>query len=195
MIVTAQVANNSVVFADICRLYVPEGSSILDSTYGLGAFYRDIDISKYKLTRNDLYIPGLELQADCRNLPVPDHSYDVFVLDPPYAHGSVTMKASLARRYGTGREYVSEKAIIQLYKDAAKEAHRILRPGGILILKTQDGIEAGKQYWKHIELAHLPCFDLIDLFVVVSTKLPMINRPKQLHGRKNHSYFMVFQQD
>jgi hypothetical protein len=49
------------------------------------------------------------------------------------------------------------------------------------------------QRWRHIELAKLPGFKLVDLLVVVTKGLPPGKPYAQKHARKNHSYFMVFQ--
>lgn len=82
----------------------------------------------------------------------------------------------------------NEREIDELYAAGTAEARRILKRGGILILKVMD-----TQRWRHIELANLPGFKFIDLFVVVTKGLPPSKRYTQKHARKNHSYFMVFQ--
>ena len=68
----------------------------------------------------------------------------------------------------------------------------MLKPKGILALKTQDEIESGKQVWRHFDLRFLWGFKLIDLFVVTMIGKPLMRHKHQKHARKNHSYFMVY---
>jgi len=63
-------------------------------------------------------------------------------------------------------------------------------------MKWQDEVSANKQRLTHVELINefaqygLYCKDL---FVVVRTNRPGVSRlKKQVHPRKNHSYFLVF---
>ena len=79
---------------------------------------------------------------------------------------------------------------------AAVEAYRVLRPGGVYIVKCQDEVCANKQRLTHVELInHLTGLGFIidDLFVVVRRGKPGVSRMvRQVHARKNHSYFLVF---
>ena len=83
-----------------------------------------------------------------------------------------------------------------MYFRAGAEAHRILREGGILIVKCQDEVSAGKQWLTHVEIINeyeSTGFYTKDLFVVVRNNKPAVSRLKnQVHARKNHSYFLVF---
>lgn len=72
----------------------------------------------------------------------------------------------------------------------------MLEPGGVLIIKTQDEIESGKQVWRHFDVREFfrqQGWGLLDLFVVMQKGKPMMRHKHQKHARKNHSYFMVFQ--
>jgi hypothetical protein len=86
-------------------------------------------------------------------------------------------------------------AILSLYLDAAKEAYRVLRVNGTLIVKCQDEVSANKQWLTHVEIVNA-CAEMgyyaKDLFVVVRTNRPVSSRIlKQVHARKNHSFFLV----
>jgi len=196
LIYTARAENNNGFFRDILQLYVSEGSAIADLTWGRGKFWDGIDQSKYELIRLDKYTP-CDVNADFRAVPLADASRDAVIFDPPY----VTRMSFKARTKGnpagsnqkdafgvnaTGPK--NEREIDELYAAGTAEARRILKRGGILILKTMD-----TQRWRHIELANLPGFKLIDLFVVVTKGLPPGKAYAQKHARKNHSYFMIFQ--
>lgn len=58
-----------------------------------------------------------DIVADCRNVPLPDESFDFIMADPPYS------KEYAANLYGTAKHYPEPGAI-------AKEARRLLKPGG-----------------------------------------------------------------
>lgn len=83
-----------------------------------------------------------------------------------------------------------------LYFQAGRESHRVLRPEGILIVKCQDEVSANRQWLTHVEIINQFSeygFYCKDLFVVVRTNRPIVSRlKKQEHARKNHSYFLVF---
>jgi len=88
------------------------------------------------------------------------------------------------------------EAVLDLYFSAAREAIRVLKEGGIYIVKCQDEVCANQQRLTHIELINeLQSYGFVteDLFVVVRTNKPGVSRIlKQAHARKNHSYFVVF---
>ena len=66
-----------------------------------------------------------DIVADCRNVPLPDESFDFVLAEPPYS-------AEYAQNlYGTGDHYPTPYQI-------TKEASRLLRPGGKFgLLHTQ----------------------------------------------------------
>jgi len=88
------------------------------------------------------------------------------------------------------------EAVLELYFAAGKEAHRVLRDGGIFIVKCQDEVCANRQRLTHVEIINQYAtqgFIAEDLFVVLRQNKPGISRVKQqAHARKNHSYFLVF---
>ncbi|VAW43328.1 hypothetical protein MNBD_CHLOROFLEXI01-1298 [hydrothermal vent metagenome] len=87
-------------------------------------------------------------------------------------------------------------AVTEMYFSASREAYRVLRKKGILIVKCQDEVSAGKQWLTHVEIItelESMGFYTKDLFVVVRKNKPSISRLiKQVHARKNHSYFLLF---
>lgn len=200
LVLSARVSGNADVFPDVLKLHVPEGSTIADVTYGKGVFWRKVDKAKYNLLATDI-----KDGVDCRKLPYADASVDSVVLDPPYMEGAVRGTAydsghkAFANYYGlngagcgAGKYHA---AILSLYLDAAKEAYRVLRVNGTLIVKCQDEVSANKQWLTHVEIVNA-CAEMgyyaKDLFVVVRTNRPVSSRIlKQVHARKNHSFFLV----
>ena len=84
----------------------------------------------------------------------------------------------------------------ELYREAGLEAYRVLKSNGVLIVKCQDEVSANRQWLTHVEIINdyeAMGFYTKDLFVVVRSNRPSITRlKKQVHARKNHSYFLIF---
>ncbi|MGH9946240.1 MAG: DNA methyltransferase [Pyrinomonadaceae bacterium] len=205
LVLSSHVGDNSDLFPQILDLHVPKGAKIADVTYGKGVFWRKVDLTKYELFPTDL-----KSGIDCRKLPYTDGEIDCVVLDPPYMEGLYRNDDSFAgqgthgafqENYSNGKmpKEISAKwhdAVLEMYVQAAIEAKRILRSGGIFIVKCQDEVSAGIQRLAHVEIIvnlNLLGFYAKDLFVLTRSNRPGVSRTlKQLHARKNHSYFIVF---
>lgn len=195
-ILTAKQGTNAELFPDILALYVPKGSRVLDMTYGKGVFWSKVNEADWLLERNDIN-PGLgDHHDDFRAMEWQDKYFDVVVLDPPYLFGSSHLQADELDGYGnndrSGRGAVE---VLALYLAGADEATRVLVPTGIFIVKCQDGVESGRQYWMHWHLMTQIMarnFACVDLFVLVRNSVPVMRHDHQVHARKNHSYFLVF---
>ena len=85
---------------------------------------------------------------------------------------------------------------MDLYFAAGTEAGRVLKNDGIFIVKCADEVCANQQRLTHVELINEYAkngFVVEDLFVLVRQNRPGVSRIiKQVHARKNHSYFLVF---
>lgn len=205
VVMSAYIEGNAEVFPKILALHVPEGSRIADVTFGTGVFWKNIDVTKYDLLTSDI-----STGVDCRELPYENESLDALVLDPPYMEG--LLRANKEHKAGNGaysafREYYSNgdetspgpkwhAAVTDLYFKAGAEASRVLKENGVLIVKCQDEVSANRQWLTHVEIINhyeQLGFYTRDLFVVVRTNKAGISRLlKQVHARKNHSYFLVF---
>ena len=84
----------------------------------------------------------------------------------------------------------------KLYAEAGQEAYRVLRDRGVFIVKCQDEVCSNRQRFTHVEV--MKSYESIgfvaeDLFVLMRRNRPGVSRVvKQVHARKNHSYFLVF---
>lgn len=200
LVFSSHVGKNSDIFPQILKLYVPPGSRVADVTYGTGAFWKNVGPSDYELLTTDL-----RAGIDCRSLPYSDEFLDCVVLDPPYMHtpgGTAHVNHQHYENYyrnngtsnGTGEKY--HEAVLALYFKAADEAKRVLKSDGIFIVKCADEVCANQQRLTHVELINefaQKGFAVEDLFVVVRTNRPGLSRVvRQVHSRKNHSYFLVF---
>ncbi|WP_205407830.1 hypothetical protein [Varibaculum massiliense] len=214
VLMSAHQGGNAELFPKILNLFVPDGSRIADVTYGGGVFWSKVDLTRYELLATDI-----SMGVDCRALPYSDDFLDALVLDPPYMEG--LLRDNVSHKAGKGshssfREYYSNgnensarwerpdgrptpkwhAAVRDLYYYASLEAYRTLRPGGVFIVKCQDEVSANKQWLTHVEIIN-DCSEIgfycKDLFVLMRTNKAGVTRvKKQVHARKNHSYFLIF---
>ena len=190
---------NAEIFPHVLSLYVQAGAKIADITYGKGVFWKNVRRDRYELVATDI-----KHGVDCRHLPYADRSFDCVVFDPPYMHtpGGTAHEGhqnyeSYYKNNGTGNgtDKKYHEAVLDLYFQGSSEAWRVLRPGGVLIVKCQDEVCACKQRLTHVELINYlteSMFVAEDLFVLMRTNRPGVSRVlRQRHARKNHSYFLV----
>jgi transcriptional regulator with XRE-family HTH domain len=197
---SAHAGSNDELFPQILSLYVAPGSIVADVTYGKGVFWKKVPKALYKLKTTDL-----TQGVDCRKLPYKNETIDCVVLDPPYMHtpgGTAHVGHQNYEGYyrnnaatnGSGRKY--HEAVLDLYFAAGDEAQRVLRENGIFIVKCADEVCANQQRLTHVELINefeKKGFIVEDLFVLLRNNRPGVSRLlRQIHARKNHSYFLVF---
>jgi len=200
LVFSAYAEGNDYVFPRIMDLYVAPRSVVADVTFGKGVFWRNVPDGMYELLATDI-----QTGIDCRALPYGDGEIDCVVLDPPYMHSpggtAHTAHQAFERHYrnnGTGNRTNKKyhEAVLSLYEDAGEEAHRVLRDRGVLIVKCQDEVCSNRQRFTHVEI--MQAYEQLgfvaeDLFVVMRKNRPGVSRAvKQVHARKNHSYFLVF---
>lgn len=201
LVLSSMVGTNADLFPEVLKLHVLDGWKVADVTCGKGVFWRKVDTSKYTFLPTDL-----KNGIDCRALPYEPSSIDCVVFDPPYMEGSSRNTA-----YQTGQSQFSDYyglttiknksdryhgSILSLYVDGGREAYRVLRHNGVLIVKCQDEVCANKQRLTHFEIIQIYMemgYYCKDLFVLTRHNRPVVSRiKKQVHARKNHSYFLVF---
>lgn len=175
----------------IHKLYCPNGFEC-DVTYSRGMFYKDTAFDpplKFDLIPQAL---GVQ-QADCRDLPLIGGTINSLVCDLPFLHAPG--KESVMGNRFSG--FASQAELRLCYRDAMKEFSRVLAPKGVLVWKCQDIIESGKPNWTHCHLwswAYEFKLRPVDLFVQVSERVMQgHNHGKQVHARKNHSFWWVFE--
>ena len=201
LVFSAHVGSNDDVFPHVLSLFVSPGSTVADVTHGKGVFWRNVPAGVFRLLPSDV-----ATGTDCRELPYGDGAIDCVVFDPPYMHtpgGTAHVNHQNYEGYyrnnnvssnGSTKKY--HEAVLDLYFTAAREAWRVLREGGVYIVKCQDEVCANIQRLTHVELINeLATYGFVaeDMFVVVRTTKPGVSRMlRQAHARKNHSYFLVF---
>ena len=199
LILSASPKTNEYVFPEILSLYVKPGSVVADVTFGKGVFWRRVPPECYNLKPTDI-LTGI----DCRELPYRDGEIDCVVLDPPYMHspgGTAHNSHAPFEQYyrnnsGNQTRKKYHEAVLDLYVEGGREAFRVLRDRGVLIVKCQDEVCANRQCLTHVEIINAYedlGFIAEDLFVVLRNNRPGVSRMvRQVHARKNHSYFLVF---
>jgi DNA methylase len=206
VVLSAHLGGNAELFPRILDLHVPKGAVIADVTYGKGVFWQRAPLDDFIVLASDL-----QTGVDATALPYDDESLDALVLDPPYMEGLFRKDPSHMAGSGTHAAFRSHysdgkakndagpkwhDAVLDLYYRAGAEARRVLRNGGVFIVKCQDEVSANRQRLTHVELItrfEQDDFYCKDLFVVVRANRPGVSRvKKQVHARKNHSYFLIF---
>lgn len=199
LVFTAHLGTSAEVFPQVLRLYVLAGSKVADVTYGRGVFWKNVGQGAYELLKSDI-----KQGVDCRCLPYKPGTLDCVVFDPPYMHtpggtahhGHQNYELYYKNNHCNRTEKKYHEAVLELYFQAAEEAWRVLKNGGVYIVKCQDEVCACRQRLTHVEIIdHLTkqLFIAEDLFVLVRKSRPGVSRIlRQRHARKNHSYFLVF---
>lgn len=181
------------ILKDIIRLYLGGQAIHADVTYSRGIFYKHIPQPRLKFDINPQAPDVVKSSFD--NLPLENDSIDSLVFDPPFMPTKSRNNPGVIKTRFTAFNSVVE--MFAAYKAALQEFWRVLKPGGILIVKCQDTISSGKNHWSHFEIERYSReigFDEIDLFIL-GNKRPLISSKwrTQRHARKSHSYFIVCQ--
>lgn len=222
LIVSARVGRNSEIFPKILDLHVPVGSKVADVTYGKGVFWQEVRPDAYEVCGSDLDSERSTTgdSVDCREAydywdDKDELPFDCVVLDPPYAEGFFRRNKEMLAGNGShssfrdaysngevvdtrGSKY--HQAVLDLYCEAGIEAQRMLTDDGVLVVKVQDEVSANTQELTHIQITNFYEQELgmytKDLFVVVRSNKPAVSgMHNQVHARKNHSFFMIYEMD
>lgn len=190
--------SNDYIIQSILELHVPKRKIDLDPTYSKGIFYKNLPEPRLKY---DIYPQAKNVKkADCRKLPIKKNSLDCIMFDPPFlilGEKITETKGSniIAKRFSS---FVSTKEMLDFYYDSLKEFKRILKDRGILIFKCQDTVSGGINYMSHVYICNMAMdlgFYPKDLFILEAKSRLIGTYKKQVHARKYHSYFWVFEKN
>lgn len=172
-----------------------------DVTFGAGCFYKEMELPRFRFDLNPKpfkhWHPNIlfpVIPADVCHLPIKDSCLRSVAFDPPFMARTgpgATLKARFGELVGTIKD------LWNFYFLAMREIHRVLAPGGWLIFKCQDGVLSGVNNFTHVQIYNEAVsmgFKPVDLFVLLAKH--RMNHPKhdrQIHARKFHSFFWVFQ--
>lgn len=183
--------NQDEILRGIMQLYLPDGFEC-DVCYNIGSFYKSIPQPKFKFDLTPL--TPVTIQADCRNLPLPDVSIKSLVYDPPFVIGTHIESDPylMHNRYTAFKSRIEQK---KFYIDSIKEFSRVIIPGGFLVIKIQDVVSGRKKLFNsHLMRiqAEQHGFNQLDEFILIANNRFIGNIQNQFHARSYHSFFMVF---
>lgn len=185
-------------FEKIAQLYLTGCRRVVDVTYGKGVIWKRTAQLGFVLHKLDL-----RTGTDFGKIPFADQTLDAFILDPPFLRSPSTAYEKLPRfrdnyQLASGQGLRNHEDILRMYDRAGREASRVLRLGGRMIVKCQDHVSNGEPRLTHVDIINrylvhrLRFVDLFVLHQVSAPRIPPQNR-KQIFARKNHSFFLVFE--
>lgn len=179
------------------RLHCPGGFEA-DVTYGNGMFYKDRAPPRLKFDIQPLFDDVVG--ACSSSLPIDAASIGSLMFDPPFltyvkaGREHKDGKVQMTARFGG---YWSYDDLASHYRGTIIEAGRVLRTGGVFVVKCQDIIHNHRMHCTHamvIDMAIEAGFRLKDLFVLAAKhRMPGPQKGRQRHARIFHSYFLVFE--
>jgi SAM-dependent methyltransferase len=170
---------------------------ILDATVNGGRFWRG---SKRRVIGLDIeFSHRPTIAADNTRMPFADDSFDVVVYDPPHIpNQGKDNKKDFNTRFGLGARSSKEMgySFSHTFPPFVKEAHRVLRPEGILLAKITDYVHHHRYQWAHVELVRAAAsvgFQPCDCIIKIR-KGPIIDPKWKVahHSRRQHCYWLVF---
>lgn len=191
VLATARWRTNGHLIADVAQLgYLRKSDLVLDPTYGRGRWWtkwrpdRLVTLDKR---------PGAELVGDFQQLPFPADAFDAVAFDPPYKLNG-TPSGDVDARYGVDEpaRWQDRHALIRAGLD---ECARVLRPGGVLLLKCQDQVSSGPVRWQTFEFTFYAGglgLLLVEKFDSLGGR-PQPRGRRQVHARRNTSTLLIFE--
>lgn len=192
-------SSNFEVITNIMELYGIEQFD-LDCTYSQGAFWKGLKAPKNKSDITPLSDDVVE--ANSENLPFDNNSMGSIMYDPPFLIAGKTYKNNkegssiIAKRFVC---YTTFNDLKNNYYNSLKELYRVCKDDGYVVFKCQDTVSGGKNHFSHVMVMNMAMelgFYPKDLFILIAKM--RINSfggrwNKQIHARKHHCYFWVFQ--
>ncbi len=170
---------------------------ILDTTVNGGRFWRG---RRHPVVGMDIEAKHRpDLVGNNTSMPFRDRIFDVVVYDPPHIPNQGRDKSKdFNTRFGLVLRSSKENgySFSHTYPPFLREAHRVLKPEGILLCKIGDYIHDHRYQWAHVDLIQAASgigFCACDCIIKIR-KGPIID-PKWKtahHTRRQHCYWVVF---
>lgn len=205
--------NNAEMIADVMALYATPGSIIVDVTFGKGKFWTLYE-PVAKALRCGFSCGGITFVAHDKaldrgdgvcwdDLPEADGSVDIVVMDPDYvARGGreTSTIPDMVDAYGMDHADKTPEGLWTSITPGIDEAWRVLKPGGLLMLKCMNYISSATFQnvtdwaFKHFELVG---FEMEDWAILVGGTGPQPktnpdgSERRQVHLRQNASHLLI----
>lgn len=171
---------NADLIVDVARLgYLKEDDVVLDPTYGEGVWWQKWRPKQLRACDLNVEKSPMDLSIDFRYLPWEDNEFDAEVLDGPYRLNG-RPSADFDEPYGTDT-VTRWQDRIELICQGITEAARVIKPGGILLVKCQAQVCSGKIRWQDrifADKGERVGFELIDRFDQLDTGRPQPARTR-----------------
>ena len=170
---------------------------ILDATVNGGRFWHGSDRPVIGMDIEEKHHPAIV--GDNTAMPFRSGSLDVVVYDPPHIpnQGKDNLK-DFNTRFGLTLKSSKENGytFAHTYPPFVKEAHRVLKPEGILLCKITDYVHDHQYQWAHVDFiqaARAVGFVACDC-IVKTRKGPIIDPKWKVahHSRRQHCYWLIF---
>lgn len=213
--------HNGELIAAVARLgYLRPEHHVLDPTHGKGVWWRTWQPNK--LTAHDIDpAKAPDGPADFTALPYEDGHFDAVAFDPPYALNGTPSVPAFDQRYGIATRTRWQDRM-DLCRRGIVECARVLRPGGVLLVKSQDQVVSGAIRFQSLDFANVAVAvgcALVDQLHYLSYRQQPLTRPcgrcdglgvlgdlgrcgacdgagevatRQIHSRRNYSTLQVF---
>ena len=172
----------------IISLYNDGKTFDADLTASLLKFYKKIPVPANLFDK----FPQLPCVRNLDEADVlPDSSFGSVIYDLPFIISSGS-PSDIKERFST---FASEEELYAANDEMLRRSYRLLKHGGLLVVKTMDASYQDRQLWVSdyvLRRADSMGLELLDKFILVS-HWRIFGRTRQQHrARKYHSYFFVF---
>lgn len=182
--------------------YINDDSYGVDVTYGRGTWWKKW--APERLMVHDLCPTAVRPSVDFRRLPYPNNLFDFIAFDPPYVAVGGRKTSTIPafnEAYGLDGVPKTVKGLHKLIVDGLLEAHRVLVPKGLVLMKSMSYVTSG-QYTRQGEDAIRAVADFFRvkdelLYLRTPGPQPTINLDGsariQRHARRNFSTLHVLE--
>ena len=145
---SVMLARDPEVLRTMLDFYAWPGAKVLDVTANERRMWKGVEWPDVTYADID---PDMkpDIIADFRALPVEPSSYDVIVFDPPHLPAAAASPESLQRfvgNYGLGHSPHADN-ISAYFPPFLAEAHRVLKPEGLIFAKLKDFVHNHLYQW------------------------------------------------
>lgn len=194
---------NGHLIADVARLYLEPDPFVLDPTYGRGNWWTEYRPTRLVASDLDPTKSPTGVSIDFTAMPWTSGSFDAVAYDPPYVSvgGRTTSTVpGMLNAYGIDVAPTSPARVQALIDDGLRECSRVVRPGGLLLVKCMDYVSSGR-LWPGTHHTLTAAFELglelVDRLEHIGDPgpQPRVNLDgsprRQVHARRNLSTLFV----